>query len=193
MKTFPKYKVGNRIHHSSEKSLSWKYVILQLLILLVIAWSGMLLYYWQGSRSTSGGSEILASNTTLKDNIYLKPTLPDNIPAHVVSPNLVQSLPATPSGRKKIAYAITVTKDGLFLDGALVLGYGIMKLHHENGKTNNIYWDSKQLDKIPLNTYVDQRVPTMSKYGADLIAFVTPNIIHAKHILGNSMSHYDYL
>ena len=31
--------------------------------------------------------------------------------------------------KKKIAYAITVTKDGPFLDGALVLGHAARKVH----------------------------------------------------------------
>lgn len=35
------------------------------------------------------------------------------------------------SSKKKIAYAITVTKDGNFVDGALVLGYSAKKVHDE--------------------------------------------------------------
>jgi hypothetical protein len=34
--------------------------------------------------------------------------------------------------KKKIAYAITVTLDGHFLDGALVLGHSILKVHDES-------------------------------------------------------------
>lgn len=59
------------------------------------------------------------------------------------------------SGRKKekVAYAITVTKDGHFVDGALVLGYAARKAHLQ------------------------------SKYGVDLIAFVAPTVITARSIL----------
>ena len=58
------------------------------------------------------------------------------------------------SKKKKIAYAITVTKDGPFLDGALVLGYAAKKAHRN-----------------------------LSKYEAELVAFVVPSVIKARPIL----------
>ncbi len=57
--------------------------------------------------------------------------------------------------RRKVAYAITVTKDGPFLDGALVLGYSIKKVHSEKN----------------------------SDFDADLVAFVLPEIVIAKEML----------
>jgi alpha-N-acetylglucosamine transferase len=60
--------------------------------------------------------------------------------------------------KKRIAYAITVTKDGPFLDGALVLGHSAKKVHD------------------PSKGYV-------SKYDADLVAFVAPGVVKAKEIL----------
>ena len=62
------------------------------------------------------------------------------------------------STRKKIAYAITVTKDGPFVDGALVLGYAAKKVHD---KTKGFY----------------------SKYDADLVAFVAPGVVTSRKIL----------
>lgn len=60
--------------------------------------------------------------------------------------------------KKRIAYAITVTKDGPFIDGALVLGYSALKIH-------------------------DIRKGYNSTYEADLIAFIAPGVIRAKDIL----------
>jgi hypothetical protein len=62
------------------------------------------------------------------------------------------------STRKKIAYAITVTKDGHFVDGALMLGYSALKVH-------------------------DAKKGFNSKYDAELIAFVTPSVKYARPIL----------
>ena len=59
-----------------------------------------------------------------------------------------------PPVKKKIAYAITITKDGPFLDGALVLGYSAIKAQSIS-----------------------------NKYTADLIALVTPEVTHARPIL----------
>lgn len=56
--------------------------------------------------------------------------------------------------KKKIAYAITITKDGPFLDGALVLGYSALEAQKSS-----------------------------SKYTADLVAFVTPEVVHARPVL----------
>jgi flagellar capping protein FliD len=55
--------------------------------------------------------------------------------------------------KKKVAYAITVTKDGPFIDGALVLGYSALKVHKK------------------------------SNYKADLVAFVTSKVVKARPIL----------
>lgn len=60
--------------------------------------------------------------------------------------------------RKKIAYAITVTRDGKFVDGALVLGYAAKKVHDI----------SKGFE---------------SKYDAELVAFVAPSVVSSRPIL----------
>lgn len=59
--------------------------------------------------------------------------------------------------RLKVAIAITVTKDGPFVDGALVLGYAARKYHH------------------PMNT--------SSLYDVDLVAFVTSKVTTSRVIL----------
>lgn len=61
-------------------------------------------------------------------------------------------------GRKKVAYAITVTKDGPFVDGALVLGHAALKVH-----------DSSQ--------------GFQSLYDAELVAIVAPGVSSSRTIL----------
>jgi hypothetical protein len=65
---------------------------------------------------------------------------------------------ANHAGKKRVAYAITVTKDGPFLDGALVLGYAAQKVHDSSKGFNSIY-------------------------EADLVAFVAPGVVKARPIL----------
>ena len=73
--------------------------------------------------------------------------------------SIVSSVEIIPkSDKPKIAYAITMTKDGPFLDGALVLGYSAKKVH-------------------------DASHGFESKYDADLVAFVTPAVVTARPIL----------
>lgn len=60
--------------------------------------------------------------------------------------------------KRRVAYAITVTKDGPFVDGALVLGYAAKKYH---------------------NATKGYR----SKYEADLVAFVVPGVVTSRPIL----------
>lgn len=60
--------------------------------------------------------------------------------------------------KKKIAYAITVTKDGPFVDGALVLGYSALKVHDSNKGYNSVF-------------------------DADLVAFVVPSVVTSRPIL----------
>ena len=128
------------------------------------------------------GSNII--DTINYPHIDLKQTGPLNALTHsnTVATRPHSDTPPT-THKKKIAYAITVTKDGAFLDGALVLGYGIMKTHQHSA--NKQYWDQLNRDEVYKNHDTQKHyIPTMSKYEADLIAFVTPEIVHAKHILG---------
>lgn len=74
-----------------------------------------------------------------------------------ISLNNKQNVGSAPI-KKRIAYAITVTKDGPFLDGALVLGYSAKKVH-------------------------DPSKGHVSNYDADLVAFVAPGVIKAKETL----------
>ena len=63
--------------------------------------------------------------------------------------------------RKKIAYAITVTKDGPFLDGALILGHAALKLHRQYDYPGHIN----------------------SKYDAELVAIVSPSVVTSRSVL----------
>lgn len=67
-------------------------------------------------------------------------------------------LPRAGSGKPRIAYAITVTKDGPFVDGAVVLGYAARKVHD------------------PARGYP-------GTYEADLVAFVTPGVTSSRAVL----------
>lgn len=62
--------------------------------------------------------------------------------------------------KKKIGYAITITKDGPFLDGALVLGHSALRVHDINHGFH-------------------------SEYEAELIAFVVKSVVVARDVLTN--------
>lgn len=75
--------------------------------------------------------------------------------------------------KKKIAYTITVTKDGHFVDGALVLGYSAKKIH-------------------------DASKGFHSDYEAELVAFVVPTVTEARYHLFinniiNNINHFCFL
>ena len=65
-------------------------------------------------------------------------------------------------GKKKIAYAITVTKDSQFIDGALVLGYAAKKVHDEKFGYPSIY--EPELIAFVIPSVVTSR-PILTKYG----------------------------
>lgn len=98
------------------------------------------------------------------------------------SPEAVDKEAVPSNSLKRIAYAITVTKDGPFLDGALVLGYGIKKIHAHRGVSPSdkasIYDAIPRAPESQMGSDIEY-----SKYDADLVAFVTPEIVVAKHIL----------
>jgi hypothetical protein len=81
--------------------------------------------------------------------------------AHLHGLNLIGGSTKTDNGRKKIAYAITVTRDGPFLDGALVLGHAAMKLHRQS----------------------DNPTHYNSKYDAELVAIVAPTVVTSRVVL----------
>lgn len=195
-----RYRVGKRLHHNHESNgSSWSSKTVQILSILVICWIGLLGYYWLTHQNTVSKTlredydltkkyleEAINVGKETKDQDSLFPSDTNG----VVLPPIPVLVPLPPP-RKKIAYAITVTKDGAFLDGALVLGYGIMKLHHQNGKTGSEYWDKFNLHDLDSRLNRGGQAgasmgfkPELSAYDAELVAFVTPAITHAKHILG---------
>lgn len=118
-------------------------------LVLIVIGSGLLLNLWLINSSYNdhikGNIQPLAVEASLK--------ISDQVTSEL-SPNLRTAIPAKP----RVAYAITVTKDGPFIDGALVLGYSAKKVH-------------------------DQSKGYKSKYDADLVAFVTPSVKLARPIL----------
>jgi hypothetical protein len=194
-----RYRVGTRLHHSRDKAgSSCATKTLVIFAFLLVCWVSLLGYYWF-THPHVGGVDI---GTTIQEEIDLTKKLiedainvgldhPSNGNTMSVPVSIAVDVPPF-TGRKKIAYAITVTKDGAFLDGALVLGYGVMKLHHRNGQTGNAYWDKFRLHELGSRLKKQAGsaqgfMPELSEYDADLVAFVTPAITHAKHILGESM------
>ena len=110
------------------------------------------------------GSPKTSSPSDVDLNSMKKPSVVNNyLPRQVGNPSLREfkienpKLEA-PSQKKTIAYAITVTKDGNFVDGALVLGYAAQKVH-------------------------DASKGNLGTYDVALIAFVTANVITARPIL----------
>ena len=77
---------------------------------------------------------------------------------HKISHQPASEVKPAPRTKPKIAYAITVTKDGPFLDGALVLGYAARKFHDFN-----------------------KGYP--SAFDVDLVAFVVPAVTKARPVL----------
>lgn len=69
-----------------------------------------------------------------------------------------------PSAKKKIAYAITVTKDGHFLDGALVLGHSAQRVHR------------------PRKAFPEPGISS-DEYDVELVAFVTAQVQYARPVL----------
>ena len=77
---------------------------------------------------------------TAKDTIR-QPAVPTSLrpvaPVKVEQPAVVQHPPAfvTPEhtgGRTKVAFAITITRDGSVIDGACVLAYSVIKAHEQS-------------------------------------------------------------
>jgi hypothetical protein len=124
-------------------------ILLSCIGVLVIAMTVLLLYSdgYLKNGSNSGKNlkiEIVDTLPKLSDEIRKPP------------PSLVSVINKNP--KKKVAYAITVTKDSNFIDGALVLGYSAKKVH-------------------------DKLHGFESEYEADLVAFVTSSVITSRPML----------
>lgn len=136
---------------------------MMLFLVLMIA---TLLWTYPGSQGE--GSSTKTENSIKVDSsrtpqLRTSPALTTVIqpPTKAVSPPRVGSdMGVVPAGapRKRIAYAITVTKDGPFVDGALVLGYAARKYH-------------------------DAQKGFPSQYDVDLVAFVVPTVTSTREIL----------
>ena len=81
-----------------------------------------------------------------------------NTAAPSVTPAGAAGTSSGPSKRKTVAFAITVTRDGHFVDGALVLGYAARKYH-------------------------DAAKGYPSAFDVNLVAFVAPTVVTARPIL----------
>lgn len=77
--------------------------------------------------------------------------------------------------KKKVAYAITITKDGPFTDGALVLGYAARRIH---GLVN---MNNINIHKNNPDTALPR--PGNSEYDVELVAFMKSNVVKSRQIL----------
>ena len=114
---------------------------------LIIVISLVVIYFNLPSRNATIDIPIVSieEQSLVASASVVVPPIPPNSAAAVVNSSVI---------KKRIAYAITVTKDGPFLDGALVLGHAVKKTHDSS-----------------------------SKYVADLVAFVAPHVVTARPIL----------
>jgi hypothetical protein len=127
---------------TSRTSMNFKYFLYGLFLMVTMTLFLVLSYF-------QTPTDILPSSTHIRST-------PVTVPEKGLSSSSQKIEITRPSviPKKKIAYAITITKDGPFLDGALVLGYSA-QLAQQNS----------------------------SKYSAELIAFVTPEVVKARLVL----------
>ena len=102
---------------SSKKSNSNSSIVRKFLYCVVFVLSILILY------SIINGTQISPPEPILEPNVTEQPEDASEPAVVVEEPSVVKVT------KPKIAYAITVTKDGSFVDGALVLGYAAKKYH----------------------------------------------------------------
>jgi hypothetical protein len=96
---------------------TYVYIIALILIVACIVFG----FTQLSSQHDQAGIRAALTPPITKDTISYNPEPVVSVPIQTLPPRKV---------KKKIAYAITVTKDGHFLDGALVLGYSALKVHN---------------------------------------------------------------
>lgn len=106
------------------------------------------------SNNTNSAKDIIIN----KRNIDIGSTWKDTEAESLDDTTKIQANNQVVTKKKKIAYAITVTKDGNFVDGALVLGHSAKRVH-------------------------DIKYGFNSEYEAELVAFVVPSITKSRVIL----------
>eukprot|EP01039_Chlorochromonas_danica_P013482 gene13482-15618_t len=132
-------------------------------VLVLLSTLGFYFYYASHIIHLRGSGEIASGVTVttprpvvvppLKEIVSTRP--PIRVPANATQ---LEHPQVSSSGPKRVAVAITVTKDGPFLDGALVLGYAAMKYH-------------------------SAKHGYPSKYTMDLVAFVTKKAVAVRPVL----------
>jgi hypothetical protein len=123
-------------------SMNFKYFLYGLFLMVAMTLFLVLSYF-------QTPTDILPSSTHIRSTPVAVPEKGSSSSSQKIEITRPSVIP-----KKKIAYAITITKDGPFLDGALVLGYSA-QLAQQNS----------------------------SKYSAELIAFVTPEVVKARLVL----------
>lgn len=136
-------------------------------MILVVSVMGMYAYYYSNiikSQTSNTGHEVVVDKvTSTGNNLRTTPSKkPKTSPSTMISNNtIISANPLTgsdPLRQRRVAIAITVTKDGPFLDGALVLGYAAKKYH-------------------------SAKHGYPSKYTVDLVAFVTKKAVAVRPVL----------
>ena len=131
--------------------------ILYLAVLICLAWW---MYMVLKSRST----QPAISSTTPVTVINIPVLPPEDVAQHIVA--VVDTVDIAKERRRQIAYAITLTKDGFFQDGAAVLAYSIYNV------SRNVDFDITLLAFVHPN--VTQARPLLIKMGFHVIVAPTP-------------------
>jgi len=157
----------NKRHHHRQATpvLSWRCTISAVLAVVLLVWAGLNLIFASDPNTfttilSNGKQNIRGSTSLLTPGGGAVATVVSREAATVATGSAHTSTqPDTPpSKKKKVAYAVTVTRDGPFVDGALVLGYGARKVH-------------------------DSKFGYPDDYDVDLVAFVVPSVVKARPIL----------
>lgn len=132
-------------------------------VLVLLSTLGFYFYYashiihLRGSGKVASGVKVTTPRPVVVPPLkeIVSERLPIRVPANATQ---LEHPQVSSSGPKRVAVAITVTKDGPFLDGALVLGYAAMKYH-------------------------SAKHGYPSKYTMDLVAFVTKKAVAVRPVL----------
>ena len=137
------------MRNNSKRSAISVWSILRIFLVLMVVVLIALVVVSTQIHSANGSDENIKVGSTLRTAGKVPQLVEVKAPVPTVSTPVTAK--TEPPSRPKIAYAITVTKDGSFLDGALVLGYAARKYH-------------------------DAKKGFPSDFDVDLVAFTAPSV-----------------
>lgn len=145
-----------RKNRNAPKPYNRRFLVIAVVGFLLVGWGGLFLFF---ATDPTVVASIVKNVTHSSTNINLRGR--GDVHGGLSNPSmpkLVTNVEPEAPAKKRVAYAVTVTKDGKFVDGALVLGYAAKRVH-------------------------DASKGFPSEYDVDLVAFVVPSVVHARPIL----------